>query len=293
VKQAPLRHWLEYAGFLPLATALSFLGVGQARALGRLIGVLVALLPTAWKRVARSNLQRAFPEKCPEEQRQILQGAFRHIGGAFFEIFPLARLSASDLCERISWEGYEHLLAAERAGRGVIVLSAHFGCWEVVPLALGATSRPLASVGRPLDNPWVDRWLQRLRTRFGNRSLPKRGAIREMFRTLERGERLGLLLDQRVRPSEGIEVPFFGHPAWTSSLVARLALRTGAAVVGVASYPEPRGRFRIRFEPPLTACGPDNPKSTLEFTQTLLEQDERTIRGQPELWFWFHDRWKR
>lgn len=291
MKRAPLRHAAEYALFWPLAASLSRLPPRAARQLGRSFGALLGALPTSWKRTARRNLRLALPER--SDHAAILRASFRHTGGAFLEALPLLRLSAPELCQRIHWEGYEHLVAAEARGRGVLVLSAHFGCWEVVPLALAATSRPLAAVGRPLDNPYVDRWLQRLRTRFGNRSLPKRGAVREMFRILERGERLGLLLDQRVRPQEGIEVPFFGHPAWTSPLAARLALRTGTAIVGVASYPEPRGRFRIVFRPPIVAEGPDTPQATDELTRALLAQDEATIRERPELWFWFHDRWKR
>ncbi len=292
MKRAPFRHAFEYAAFLPLAASVSRLGIGPSRCIGRALGSAVAMLPSSWKQTALHNLERVFPELPIPERMRMARAAFRHFGATFLETLPMLRLDAVDLCQRVTWEGFEHLQAAESRELGVIILSAHFGCWEVVPLALAATSRPLASVGRPLDNPHVNRWVQRLRTRFGNRSLPKRGAVREMLRILERGERLGFLLDQRVRPAEGIQVPFFGHPAWTSPLVARLALRTGTPVVSVAAYPEARGRFRIRFRPPMIAGGTDNAETVLEFTRALLAQDEATIREQPELWFWFHERWK-
>ena len=123
--------------------------------------------------------------------------------------------------------GLERLAEADERGRGVIVLSAHFGNWEIVPPMVALARGPMASVGRPADNPYVDREIQALRTRFGNRSLDKRGAVREMFRVLREPGRLGLLIDQRVRAEEAIDVPFFGRPALTSPIVARLEQVTG------------------------------------------------------------------
>jgi lauroyl/myristoyl acyltransferase len=117
---------------------------------------------------------------------------------------------------------------------------------------------PIASVGRPPDNPHVAQVVGRLRGRFGNRTLEKRGAVREMFRTLKSGGILGLLLDQRVRAEEAIAVPFFGRPAWTSPIVARLAQKTGAAVVPVFGDHLHGGRYRVDFHPELLASGDES-----------------------------------
>jgi KDO2-lipid IV(A) lauroyltransferase len=150
----------------------------------------------------------------------------------------------------------------------------------------------MAAVGRPIDNPHVDRLVQGIRTRFGNRSLGKRGAVREMFRVLQAGGRLGLLIDQRVRAEEAIDLPFFGRHALTSPIVARLSLKTGAPILPVAGYHEPEGRWRIVWDPPIWPEGDDDEPTTRALTLRCLEAGERQIRAHPEQWLWLHDRWK-
>jgi len=292
VKDAPVRHALEYALALPFLGLLSALPHAASRRLGGALGALAGALDRRRRRIARDNLAAALPELAAGERERIVSACFRHFGAAFCDALSSRRFDAPALCRRVTWEGFDRLTAAEGAGRGVIVLSAHFGNWEIVPAALGATWGPMAAVGRPLDNPHVERWVQSLRTRFGNRSLAKRGAVREMFRVLAAGGRLGLLIDQRVRAEEALDVPFFGRPALTSPVVARLSLRTGAPVVPVAGYHEPGGRYRIVFDSPLWPEGKDDEATTLAFTRRCLEASEAAIRRHPEQWLWLHRRWQ-
>jgi len=292
VKGAPVRHALEYALALPVLGLVAALPHGAARRLGAAVGALAGLVDRRRRRIARENLAAALPELDRAARERIVSGCFRHFGAAFLDALSARRFDAAELCRRVTWEGFEHLTAAEAAGRGVIVLAAHFGNWEIVPAALAANWGPMAAVGRPVDNPHVDRLVQSVRTRFGNRSLPKRGAVREMFRVLAAGGRLGLLIDQRVRAEEALDVPFFGRPALTSPVAARLSLRTGAPVVPVAGHHEPGGRYRIVFDPPLWPEGGDDEPTTLAFTRRCLEASEAAIRRHPEQWLWLHRRWK-
>lgn len=292
MKDAPLRHALEYALAAPFVALLGALPHAASRRLGGALGRVAGALDRRRRAIARENLVQALPELDAAARERVVDACFRHFGAAFCDALSARRFDAPELCHRVTWEGFDNLLEAERAGRGVIVLAAHFGNWEVVPAALAATHGPMAAVGRPVDNPRIDRLVQGLRTRFGNRSLAKRGAVREMFRVLAQGGRLGLLIDQRVRPEEAIDVPFFGRPALTSPIVARLALKTGAPVLPVAAYHEPGGRYRIVFEPPLWPEGRDDAETTLDFTRRCLEVSERVIRRHPEQWLWLHNRWK-
>ncbi len=292
MKGAPLRHALEYAAAAPFVALLATLPHAAARSLGRALGALAAASDRRRRRIARENLAAALPELAARERERVIGACFRHFGAAFCDALSARRLTAPEICARVTWRGFEHLRTAEAAGRGVIVLAAHFGNWEIVPAALAATHGPMAAVGRPVDNPHIDRWVQQMRGRFGNRSLAKRGAVREMFRVLAAGGRLGLLIDQRVRAEEAIDVPFFGRPALTSPIVARLALKTGAPVLPVAGYHEPRGRYRIELEPPLWPEGRDDDATTFEFTRRCLAGSEATIRRHPEQWLWLHRRWR-
>lgn len=292
MKHAPLRHALEYALAAPFVALLGALPHAASRRLGAALGATAGALDRRRRRIARDNLAQALPELDASQRERLVGACFRHFGAAFCDALSARRFDAPGLCRRVTWAGFEHLLAAEAAGRGVIVLAAHFGNWEVVPAALAATHGPMAAVGRPIDNPRIDRLVQGLRTRFGNRSLAKRGAVREMFRVLAQGGRLGLLIDQRVRAEEAIDVPFFGRPALTSPIVARLALKTGAPVLPVAAFHEPEGRYRIVFEPPLWPEGRDAAASTVAFTRRCLAASEAVIRRHPEQWLWLHNRWK-
>jgi KDO2-lipid IV(A) lauroyltransferase len=292
MKNAPLRHRLEYAAFWPFARLLRLLPHAASRALGGAVGGAAGRLDRRRRRIGRANLAAALPELPAREREAILERCFRHFGAVFADALSAARFDAVELCHRVTLAGIEHLVAAEDQGRGVIVLSAHFGNWEVVPPLVALARGPMASVGRPADNPWVEREIQVLRGRLGNRAVPKRGAVRELFRLLAGGGRVGLLIDQRVRAEEGIDVPFFGRPAWTSPIVARLALRTGAAIVPAFGDHLPGGRYRVEFLPALAARGVDDAATTFELTRRCLAVCEQVVRRAPERWLWLHDRWK-
>lgn len=292
MKNAPVRHAIEYALALPVLALVALLPHAAVRRLGSGLGALAGRLAGGRRRLVLDNLRRALPERTEQERRRLAAACFRHFGAVFLDALSMRRFSSPELCGRVDWQGFDHLLAAERAGRGVIVLSAHFGNWEIAANAVGALHGPIAAVGRPIDNPHIDRLVQEVRTRFGNRSLPKRGAIRDMFRVLATGGRLGLLIDQRVRADEALDVPFFGRPALTSPIVARLALKTGAPVVPIAGHHLPNGRYRIALEPPIWPAGRDDPENTFAFTRRCLEAGEAAIRRHPEQWLWMHDRWK-
>ena len=292
MKHAPVRHRLEYLGFRPFAGVVRALPHGASRRLGAALGALAGLVDRRRRRTADENLAAAFPEKTAEERSRLVSACFRHFGAAFCDALSAARFDRVELCRRVTTVGLDHLAAAEAAGRGVIVLSAHFGNWEIVPALIATARGPMATVGRPADNPYVDRWIEQIRTRFGNRSLSKRGSVRELFRILAGGGRVGLLIDQRVRPEEGIDVPFFGRPALTSPIVARLALRTGAPIVPVFGDHLPGGRYRVEFHPALRAEGEDDAAATLAMTRRVLEICEQVIRGAPERWLWLHRRWR-
>jgi len=292
MKDAPVRHAFEYAAIWPLLGLLRALPHGAARVLGRHLGALAHALDASRRATARDNLAHAFPELAPEERARLARECFRHFGAAFCDALSSVRFDRVELCRRVTIEGLEHLMAAEREGRGVVLLSAHFGNWEIVPHTVSLARGPMSMVGRPADNPHVDREIRSIRERFDNRMLDKRGSVRELFRVLRAGGRVGLLIDQRVRAEEAIDVPFFGRPALTSPIVARLALKTGAPIVLAFGDHLPGGRYRVEFRPPIEAGDVDDEAATFELTRRCLEACEAVIRGAPERWLWLHRRWK-
>ena len=268
----------------------------MARSFGRAVGSLGHLLDRRHREVALHNLELALPEIGPAERRRLVRACFRHFGAALCDAISSTRFDAVEICRHFTLEGWENLEAAEGRGKGIFVLSAHIGFWELVSPIIGLYRGPMHIVVRPADNPWLDRELQSLRERFGNVTLSKRGAARRMIEALRAAGRVGILIDQRVQEREGIRVPFFGRPALTSPILARLSLRTGAAVVPVAVYPEPDGRYRFVARPAILPptpedTGQDDDETVTALTRRYLEAAEEDIRAHPEMWLWMHRRW--
>lgn len=293
MKNRPVRHRLEYGLYLALEAVLRALPHSAARALGRLLGDLAHAMDGRHRRIALANMALALPDTPADERRRLVRACFRHFGMALTDAVSSTRFSAVELCRRFSLAGWEHLEEAERRGKGIFILSAHLGLWELVPPVIGLFRGGMEIVVRPADNPFLDRELCALRQRFGNQVIPKRGAARRMLSVLREGGRVGILIDQRVQEREGIRVPFFGRPALTSPVLAKIALRTGAAVVPVAAYPEPGGRYRLVVRPAILppATGEDDEEAVAALTRRYLEAAEDDIRASPEMWLWMHRRW--
>lgn len=301
MKNAPFRHAIEYAAYKTVQGALRLLPHGRARGLGAGLGELAYRLDRRHRRVALSNLAMALPELGDDERRRLARRCFQQFGCALFDTVSARRFDRVEMCRRVTLEGWENVEEARRraAPRGFFAMTAHLGLWEMAGHVFGTYGGPLHVVGRPLDNPRLDRELAEHRSRFGNRLLPKRGAARGMLRAIQGGENVALLIDQRVQPQEGIEVPFFGHPAWTTPVLARMSLRFAVPVVPAYALPLPEGRYRILFkpgiEPPELAAGAtdgEREAAVRSLTVRYMEEMEAEIRRHPHLWLWMHRRWR-
>jgi KDO2-lipid IV(A) lauroyltransferase len=294
MKNAPVRHRIEQILYLSLKGFLRALPHTGARSFGRGIGLLAWALDGRHRRVAEGNMELALPDIGAEERRRLVRDCFRHFGAALCDAISSTRFDAVEICKHFTLEGWENLEAADRRGRGVFILSAHVGFWELVPPVVALYRGAMSIVVRPADNPYLDKELRALRERFGNEVVPKRGAARKMLERLRAGGRVGILIDQRVQPKEGIEVPFFGRPAQTSPVLAKLSLRTGAAVVPVAAFPEPGGRYRLIARPAILPPegAQDDEASVAALTRRYLEVAEEDIRAHPAQWLWMHRRWR-
>ncbi len=291
MKNSPLRHRVEYALYLAFKGAVRALPHRAARPLGAGLGAAAWRLDRRRRRIVDRNLAAAFPELDAEARRDLAAGCFRHFGSLFTDTLSVGRFDAVELCRRWTLEGWEHVDAAERAERGMLIMGAHLGDWEIanhpVPLYRG----PMHVVHRPADNPWLDRELGRWRDRFGNRAIGRRGAARGMLRVLRDRGRVAILIDQRVRGGEEIPVPFFGRPTLTTPALARVSLRTGAPVVPLFGFFRPGGRYRVRFHPPIWPEG-DGDEAVAALTARYLAVVEAEVRERPAEWLWLHDRWK-
>lgn len=291
MKNAPTLHRFEYLAFLCFMLTVRIVPHRAARSIGRLLGRILFTFSRSRRKLTLSNLAHAFPDQSLDKRRRVARRSFAEMACSFTDAVSSARFDAVEICGRLELDGWEHLEQAEREGKGTIILGAHIGVWEIISQVVALYKGPVSIVGRPLDNPFLDRFVAHNRSRFGNILAGKRGAARAMLRALKAGGRTAILIDQRVQPKEGIPIPFFGRPASTSPIVARLSLKTGAPVVPVYAFAASNGRYRIKVHPPIFPDGSGNdPVRTL--TCRYMDGLERVIRKDPAQWLWMHNRWK-
>jgi KDO2-lipid IV(A) lauroyltransferase len=275
---------------LPVGWLLAHLPTPVGLAFGRRLGDVLWLVLPRRRAVALENLRRSFGADRPApEIRRLARRSFQHLGMNLVEICRYALRPTGVVLSQVRLEGREHLEAAAAQGRGVLVLTAHYGNWELLAAAHGLSGLPLSIVVRPLDHPLLDDLADRFRRRSGAELIVKRQAVRDVLGALRRRRMVGILLDQNATRAEGVFVPFFGVPASTSKGLALLALRTGAPVVPIFLRREPGGRHCIEVGPALTPP-PDRQIET--YTAAFNRVLEAAIRRAPEQWLWMHDRWR-
>jgi Kdo2-lipid IVA lauroyltransferase/acyltransferase len=273
---------------------LSTIPFRTGQRLGSLAGCLFSTLRFGRRRVAVNGLRTAFPDLTDEEIEDLYRRVVSHFGRMIFEIPHILRLNRDNLNRYVVFEHPERLERALVKGKGVLVLTGHFGNWELMSAAISLRMKDrTAVVARPLDYEPADRVLRRIRTRFGTEIIPKTMGLRRMLKVLHANNGVGVLLDQNVDWYDGVFVPFLGRPACTNKGLALVALKTGSPVIPVFSVRRTDGRFSVMFgeEVPVRHTGDrtkDIEDATAEFTGVI----EWYIRQYPDHWFWFHRRWK-
>jgi KDO2-lipid IV(A) lauroyltransferase len=289
-----LRTYIEFAVAWTVFNGLRMLPRRVALALGKGLGAVACIVLPHLRRHAQANLQLAFPALDERERAQIERSTFRNLGRALGEVTQFPKLHRANIESIVEYEGLENYLNAVVQGRGVILLTGHIGAWELSVFAHSIYGYPMSFLARRVDNPLVERLAETNRARFGNRSIDKKGSLREVLKTLKTGGVVGILADLNSAREEGVFVDFFGHPACTTAGVATLALRTGAVVLpGYILWDEAKQIHRLCFEPPVATINTGNPKddvvtNTARYTRVL----EAVIRRHPDQWLWIHRRWK-
>ncbi len=289
-----MRDWLEYAPVWLIVKALGALPRPLSRACGIALAQAIYFVHRRLRRVGMRNLELAFPERSAGERRRILRGVFTSLGRQLAEFCRLPKYTAANISETVIYDSFENFDAAERRGKGVLFVTAHLGGWELGSFAHSMHGHPLNIVVRPLDNPYLDRLVDRYRTLHGNLTFGKQDFARGLLESMKRGQTVGILIDQNMTPPQGVFVPFFGIPACTASGLARVALRTDAAVVpGFTIWDSAIRKYKVHFEPaiPLIRTGNDEADAvanTAQFTRVI----EEFVRRYPDQWLWVHRRWK-
>jgi Kdo2-lipid IVA lauroyltransferase/acyltransferase len=288
-----LRYRLEYVLAWGLLKIVGALPRPLARAAGISIAWTVYLLHGKLRRVGMRNLELAFPDRSRRERKKILRGVFTSLGRQIAEVCLFPKYTRENVSKTVVYEGFENFERALARGKGVLFLTGHLGAWELSAFAHSLYGYPLNIVMRPLDNPYLDRLAREYRTMHGNKAVDKDFA-RGLIAAMRKGQTVGVLMDTNMIASQGVFVDFFGIKACTASGVARVALKTDAAVVpGFTIWDPVLQKYRLRFDPPVELVRTGNTEAdvvanTAKFTKVI----EDYARRYPDQWLWVHRRWK-
>jgi Kdo2-lipid IVA lauroyltransferase/acyltransferase len=289
-----MRERLEYAAAWATLKFFGLLPRPVARWMAARFAAILFRVRPVWRRVALFNLRLAFPEWNEAERERVVKLMVRNLGWLMAEFAHLPRYTRESIERTIIQDGFENFLAAESRGKGVLFLTGHLGAWELKPFAHALYHKPIYFLVRPIKNLRVDALVNRYRGLSGNRSIEKNESVRAVLRVLRDGGTVGILADQNTTPIEAVFANFFGIPAATTAGLARLARRTGAAVVPVHSYWDASlKKYRLRYEPALQlAISADEEADVCAHTTLFNQTLEGFIRRFPDQWFWVHRRWK-
>jgi KDO2-lipid IV(A) lauroyltransferase len=274
---------------------MSFIPFRTGQFLGRMLGRAFVMVPMSRTKVSLENLRFSFGDHMGAgEIKRLNKRVAMHFGEMLFELPHILRLNHKNLDRYVELENKENLLNAMKKGKGVFVLTAHFGNWElmsaVINLCFAADG---AVIARPIDFSPADRVISDLRSRFGAEIISKDRGMRKIIKAVRDNRAVGILLDQNVDWYSGVFVEFLGRQACVNKGLAIMALRYGTPVVPAFSVRQPDGTYRIIFEKEvdLKRTG-DRTKDIEENTAVFTGIIEKYIRQYPDHWFWFHKRWK-
>ena len=291
------QYFLGYLVFIAVSFLICLFPRSLMVRIGRGLGQIVYYFFPQRRRIALSNLDMVYGEtKTRKEKEDIARGSFANIGATVTEFLWMPRINRRNIFRIVDVDeaSVQRLKKYYEAGRGILFPASHFGNWELIILTHGYLGFPANYVAKPLNNPFLDRVINKRRGRSGVNYIHLNGAINKMEDTLLANKGLANLIDQKWKMKRGgVLVKFLGHDAATTPIVAELALKTGAAILPLIGYPMKNGRCRVQFGPEIsfTPSG-DREKDVVDLTAKCIAATEEYIRENPELWMWGHKRWK-
>ncbi len=281
---------------LPFAVMPLRLSVQAGKSLGRL---LYLILPK-WRRIGLETITSLLPQldRYPEWRVQpntpdaVIRQVFINIGVFVAELSRLYFCKDAELLKSVEFNGLEHVKKARERGRGIIGITAHCGNWELLALAFGASVTPVAVIARTMKKDYFNRILEKIRLQHGNKIIYRDSGVKEMFSFLKTNGIIGILPDQVVKAPHGILVDFFGKPAWTTVMPAKLALKTGSALIPFFIHRDGEKNIITIYPEIELMTSESDEERILDGTVKMNRAIENHIVRYPDQWNWLYRRWK-
>jgi len=259
-----------------------------------ILGSVLPFIDRKHAKIAMINLDFAFGDSLSKtEKKKIIKGCYENLLFNLADFVKNQGIDKKELLSKVEFENESIVEDAIKRGEKIVFITAHYGNWELLPLAVAARFGPLTGVGRKLDSKPMNEILKRNREQYDIRVLDKKGAMKGLISDMKEGRMVGLLVDQNTAEKEGVLIEFFGKKARHTPSASLLARRFNAKIIPAFITSEDRIRYKIRFyDPILCEKSEDQQSDILACTQKQADITEKVIREKPSEWFWFHKRWK-
>lgn len=288
-----MSDYLTYGVYRFFASLFSSLPKPLLKHLLNGITYLVSLFALKHNRIAGANLDLAFGQtKSEEEKRQIIKSSWQNLVYNMYEFIVMQKESFEEMEQKVEVENEEVIYNLLKEKRRIIIVSAHYGCWEFALPYFAMKYNPLTIISRKLNNPYINSVFMKARARQGLSMCEKEGAGMCMFRALKKGNVVALTIDQSINPKKSLDVNFFGHKATQVDSPVRLASKIDAAIVPMFVLNEGFENHKLVFLKPIEVKHEMSDNELQEASQELATIIENQIRERPGEWFWQHRRWK-
>jgi len=289
--------WLIEAGIaIILSMPFAVLPLRWALRAGEFLGLLLFYVWASRRRIAADNISKTVAVHSitgKQSAESVVREAFRNLGRCIAEVIKIYCGTGQRIIDAVRVEGIEHFNAARAKRKGVILITGHCGNWELLAIVASVKFSPISVVARPVNNPYINSFVERVRKKYGNAVIYKKGALKFILQGIRNNDCVGILIDQAVLPEEGLVTDFLGRGAWTTKMPALIARKTGAAVIPAFIHRENGGHLISIYPEVKLSVIEDRDAAIAEDTKNFSAYVERYILEHPTEWLWIHRRWKR
>jgi len=258
------------------------------------LSYIVYFLDKKHRKIVSVNINLSFGNKIKDNEKyQISKMCYKNLIYNLADFIRNQGASNEEILSKVTFENSSILEKSLEENKKIIIMTGHYGNWELLPLAIAAKFTPLTVVGRDLDSKVIHKILKRNREQFNINLLSKKGAMRGMIKSLKNNRPVGLLVDQNTKDTEGLLVDFFGKKVRHTPSVAILAKKFNAVIIPTFIFSNNDNTYNIKFFDPIIM---NNTKDTeddiFKCVQEQAKITEQVIREKPNEWFWLHKRWK-
>lgn len=263
---------------------------------GEFLGTIVFHVWSSRRKIATENLQKAADindVSISSSAEDTIKQSFKNYGRSLAEVIKIYFGLGRKIIENVEIQGIEHFYQAKAEGRGILCITGHCGNWELMALAFSFKVGKASVVARPINNFYLNEFIERVRLKYGNELIYKKGALKKIISKLRDNQSVGVLMDQSVLADEGYVIDFLGRGAWTTKMPALIARKTEAAVIPVFIHRTEKGHC-IKVHPAVKFSeATDKEQAVIEDTKKFSGFIEQYIKEHPTEWLWIHRRWKR